>query len=81
MARRSVKINVSGSWANIAWCEEENLDAVKRACETLAANSIGRVAFKVNDASGRTLEEYARIPALGEPAGWYAPRRLTESLT
>jgi|APTNR8051073442_1049403.scaffolds.fasta_scaffold02631_2 hypothetical protein len=70
MARRSVKINVSGSWASLAWCEEENLAGVKRACEAIAAASIGRVAFKVNDASGRTLEEYASIPALGKPRGW-----------
>ena len=73
MARLYTKINVSGSWASLVVCEEERIEAVKSACEALAAESVGRMAFKITDGLGNTWQEYARIPALDEPHGWHTP--------
>lgn len=71
-----IKINVSGSWANLVSCAPKRLGEVKAACEQLAAAHLGPVAFKVIDGdTGRTLEQFSHPPRASEPHGWYVPQR------
>ncbi len=74
MARLYTKVKIYGSWANIVVCDEERIEAVKAACEALAAESLVSMAFKVVDGLGNA-RQYACIPALGAPHdGWHTPR-------
>jgi hypothetical protein len=71
-----IKVNTSGSWANLLGFAPARLGEVKAACEQLAAAQLGHIAFKVVDGeTGQTLEQFSSIPRAGEPHGWYAPRR------
>ncbi len=74
MSRYQIKVNVSGSWANLCDCPLHRLEAVKAACELLAACLDHGIAFKVIDAaSGLSVAQFNNKPRPGEPAGWYVP--------
>ncbi|MFN4325211.1 MAG: hypothetical protein ACK4FP_04925 [Azonexus sp.] len=71
-----IKVNVSGSWANLVTCSPKRLGEVKAACEALAAAHLGAISFKVVDNDqGITTEQFSQPPRAGEPHGWYIPRR------
>lgn len=70
-----IKVNVSGSWANLVSCAPKRLGEVKVACEQLATAHLGPIAFKVIDTDrGITVEQFSNPPRTGEPYGWHAPR-------
>ena len=51
-----IKVNVSGSWANLVDCDARHYAAVKAACVTLAkAHQGGRIRFKALDAEDRVI--------------------------
>ena len=67
-----IKVNVSGSWANLVSVAPKRLGEVKAACEQLATAHLGAIAFKVIDGvSGLTIEQFSSKPRAGEPFGWY----------
>lgn len=71
-----IKVNVSGSWANLVSFAPNRAGEVKAACELLAAHHLGPIAFKCIDGdTGQTLAQFSSIPRAGEPHGWYAPKR------
>ncbi len=54
-----IKVNSSGSWANLITCNSGQYRDVKAACEILAKASKGPVSFKAFDtASGELIEFY-----------------------
>lgn len=67
------KVNVSGSWAHLLVCPVDRLDAVKAACETLAATHRGSIKFKYVDEAGGTIEAYSRT-RFGA-CQWHEPMR------
>lgn len=70
-----VKVNTSGSWANLVTCSPLSLGKVKVACEQLASAQLGAIAFKVIDGdNAHVVAQYNSRPRPGEPHGWYAPR-------
>ena len=74
MPRYQIKVNTAGSWANLCSCPPEKLDAVKAACEGLAAGLDHGIAFKVIDAASEaTVAAFNNRPRAGEPHGWYVP--------
>lgn len=71
-----IKVNVSGSWANLVSVAPKRLGEVKAACEQLAVAHLGPIAFKVIDTDrGLTIEQFSNPPKAGEPYGWYQPRK------
>ena len=71
-----IKVNVSGSWANLVAVSPKRLGEVKAACEALAAAHLGPISFKVVDNDqGITTEQFSHPPRTGEPHGWYVPKR------
>ncbi len=72
MSRYTVKVNCSGSWANLIHCDANRLPGVKAACEDLAKAHGGSISFKVIDAAGDTVAFYNSQPRQREPHGWYA---------
>lgn len=75
MSRYQIKVNVSGSWANLCSCPPEKLDAVKAACEQLASALDHGIAFKVLDCqSEAVVAQYNNRPRAGEPNGWHVPK-------
>lgn len=74
--RYQIKVNVSGSWANLVVCLERKLAECKMACEVLGAANRGQAAFKVYDhETGQLLEQYFTKPAAGQRYGWHAPQK------
>lgn len=74
MTRYQIKVNTAGSWANLCSCPPDKLDAVKVACEQLAAILDHGIAFKVIDAASEaTVAAFNTRPRPGEPHGWYVP--------
>lgn len=74
MSRYLIKVNVSGSWANLCSCPPEKLDAVKAACEQIACVLDHGIVFKVIDCQSETVVgQYNNRPRTGEPHGWYVP--------
>lgn len=70
-----IKVNVSGSWANLLTFSSSRLGEVKAACEHLASAQLGPIAFKVIDGdTGATVEQFTQPPRAGEPHGWHTPR-------
>jgi hypothetical protein len=68
-----IKVNSSGSWANLIPCVGmPHLESAKAACEALAQASLGDISFKVVR-DGETISQYHKVPRAGEPHGWYAP--------
>lgn len=65
--RIQIKVNVSGSWANLINCNSQDEKAVKAACEALAKFHRGSIRFKVLDADGGVIEQYGPMP----PNGFY----------
>lgn len=75
MSRYQIKVNVSGSWANLCSCPPEKLDAVKAACEQLAFALDHGIVFKVIDCASETVAAlYNKRPRTGEPHGWHVPQ-------
>lgn len=73
MARYVIKVNTAGSWANLVSCPPDKLDAVKVACEGLAACLDHGIAFKVLDAAtGAVVSTFNNRPRAGQPHGWHA---------
>lgn len=73
MSRYVIKVNTAGSRANLCSCPPDKLDAVKAACEGLAAIIDHGIAFKVIDAaSEQTVAHFNTRPRAGEPHGWYS---------
>lgn len=66
------KANVSGSWANVCYCPADRIDAVKDACEVLASAHGGSIRFKILDAAGGVIEQYAPMKPSGV-SGWHTP--------
>ena len=76
MSRYAVKVNVSGSWANLCSCPEYRLEAVKVACEQLAFALDHGIVFKVIDCkTEQVVALYNNRPRAGEPFGWHTPKR------
>lgn len=76
MSRYLIKVNSSGSWANLCSCPPDRLDAVKAACEQLAFALDHGIVFKVLDCASETVVcLYNNRPRSGEPHGWHAPQR------
>ena len=74
MSRYVITLNVAGSWARLCSCPPERLDAVKAACEQLAAAIDHDIRFKVTDCRlERTVARFDSRPAPGKPHGWYTP--------
>jgi hypothetical protein len=74
MSRYQIKVNVSGSWANLCNFPPEKLDAVTAACALLACALDHGIVFKVIDAQTEsTVLQYNNRPKTGEPNGWYVP--------
>lgn len=67
------KVNVSGSWANLVSCHVDHYDEVKAACGVLARACRGSIRFKVLDAEGGVIEQYAPLPPNGSPS-WHEPK-------
>lgn len=69
-----IKVNVSGSWANLLTCSPSRLGEVQAACEQMASAHLGTIAFKAIDGdTGRTVAQFINRPKAGEPHGWHAP--------
>lgn len=68
------KVNVSGSWANLVWCDSSRYEAVKAACETLAQAAGHDIRFKVIDVAGGLLETYGPLPGKVGCFGWSKPK-------
>lgn len=80
MSRYSIKVNVSGSWANLCTSPPDRLEAVKVACEQLAFALDHGIVFKVIDcASESVVALYNNRPKAGEPHGWHAPRQIIDN--
>lgn len=76
MSRYAIKVNASGSWANLVSCPPDRLDAVKAACEQLASACDHGLAFKILDCqTEQVVAHYNNRPRTGEPHGWYRPQR------
>lgn len=74
MSRYLIKVNVSGSWANLCSCPPEKLDAVKAACEQIACVLDHGIVFKVIDCQSEAVAfQFNNKPRTGEPHGWYVP--------
>lgn len=74
MPRYQIKVNVSGSWANLCSCPPDRLDAVKAACEQLAFALDHGIVFKVLDCKTEAVAlQFNNQPRTGEPHGWYVP--------
>lgn len=74
MPRYQIKVNVSGSWANLCSCPHDRIGAVMAACEQLAYALDHGIVFKVIDASNQAVNaQYNNQPRAGEPHGWYRP--------
>lgn len=66
-----IKVNCSGSWANLIPCVEPGcIEAAKAACEALAHSSIGDISFRIID-NGQVVEQYHKKPRHGDPFGWH----------
>lgn len=70
--RVTVKVNCSGSWANLAICSTDECDKVKAACEAIGSAVASPIKFKIVDADGGTIEEYS--PVQGKRC-WHEPKR------
>lgn len=74
MSRYVIHLNAAGSWARLCSCPPERLDAVKAACEQLAAALDHGIRFKVIDcASEATVARFDSRPGPGKPHGWHTP--------
>lgn len=70
----TIKLNASGSWANLAVVDVERLEEAKTACETLAVlHRSGSLRFKTLDAEGGVIEQYGPTGCNGMPA-WHEPK-------
>lgn len=79
MSRYTIKVNVSGSWANLCSSPPERLEAVKVACEQLAFALDHGIVFKVIDCkSDQVVALYNNRPKPGEPHGWHAPKTICD---
>lgn len=77
MSRYAIKVNVSGSWANLCSCPGYRLDSVKAACESLAFAIDHGIAFEVIDCkTNDVVATYNNRPRPGELYGWHAPRPI-----
>ncbi len=75
MTRYAIKVNVSGSWANLCSSPAEKLGEVKAACEQLAFALDHGIVFKVLDCkTEQVVALFNNRPKAGEPHGWHAPR-------
>lgn len=75
------KVNVSGSWANLVWCDASRYEAVKAACETLAQAAGHGIRFKAIDVAGGDLEHYGPLPNAEGLCGWQkSSRRSSDQL-
>jgi len=80
MIRYQIKVNVSGSWANLCSCPAQRLEAVREACERLAFALDHGIIFKVIDCASNTVSVlYNSRPKAGEPHGWHAPRQIVDN--
>lgn len=68
-----IKVNSSGSWANLVPVVATNrIEAAKAACEALALASVGDITFKIVQ-DGELVAQLHKVPRAGEPHGWYQP--------
>jgi hypothetical protein len=66
-----IKVNSSGSWANLIPCVGiSRLESAKAACEALALASQGDISFRIVQ-DGHISEQFHKMPRAGEPHGWY----------
>lgn len=76
MPRYQIKVNSSGSWANLCSCPPERLGDVEAACEQLAFALDHGIVFKVLDCASETVVAlFNNRPKPGEPHGWHAMPR------
>lgn len=69
---RCIKVNCSGSWANLIPCViPERLESAMAACEVLAQASLSDISFRVID-NGQVVKSFQKQPRAGEPYGWHA---------
>lgn len=79
MSRYAIKVNVSGSWANLCSSPADRLEAVKVACEQLAFALDHGIVFKVIDCNtDQVAALYNNRPKAGEPHGWHAPKAVCD---
>lgn len=71
-SRILIKVNVSGSWANLVNCPADRFEDVKAHCEALAKAHRGCIRFKALDADGGVIEQYAPTKPNGHTC-WHAP--------
>lgn len=67
-----IKVNVSGSWANLVWCDADDYQLVKDACDALALVACYPVRFRIIDVAGGDLEHYGP-PQKGAAPCWHEP--------
>lgn len=74
MSRYQIKVNVSGSWANLCSSPPDRLEAVKAACEQLAFALDHGIVFKIIDCqTEQVVALYNNRPRPSEPHGWHQP--------
>lgn len=74
MSRYQIKVNASGSWANLCSSPADRLDAVKAACEQLAFALDHGIVFKIIDCqTDQAIALYNNRPRAGQPHGWHVP--------
>jgi hypothetical protein len=71
----AIKVNASGSWANLLTCPPARLAEVQEACLVLARHHLGSVSFKALDGdTGAVVLQLISPPKPGQPFGWHAPK-------
>ncbi len=73
-SRVHLKVNASGSWANVMTLNVDDYDRVKTACLTLAECAKTNLKFKLVDDAGGTLE-YLEYDRSAYEYRWHSPRR------
>lgn len=74
-----IKVNCSGSWANLIPCVGvSRLESAKAACEALALASLGDISFHIVR-DGEIVELFNKKPRPGEPHGWHAPKAVAHN--
>lgn len=71
-----IKVNVSGSWANLRPVRQSAWVKSRPPARRSLPLHLGAISFKVVDNDqGITTEQFSQPPRAGEPHGWYIPRR------
>ena len=70
----NIRVNTSGSWANLAVVNADDFDKAKDVLTELATLHRGAIRFKALDAEGGIIEQYAPTGHNGV-SNWHEPKR------